>query len=299
MWVDRARRSAPHLWVIGGFGNAGILGYDVTADTWDVAAHPALPGGVTDVHDAAVGTIDGIVYLAGGVDAAGTALTTCYAFDPAADSWSTKASVPTATKDMGFFVHGGKLYLIGGWNNASGSLSTVQIYDPATDSWSSGASTPTPWRGAVCGVIGGIAYCAGGLTSSSNAGLCYSYDPATDSWSAALATMPTHVWDAAGGAVAGRLVVVGGLNPSSATVANVQIYDPGANSWSAGTSMANAMDEMACVAVGDLLYKMGGTTNDGNSGKRDWLYVYDIAANSWTQLTSAPGQRYGHVMAAS
>src|SRR5690242_6868647 len=45
---------------------------------------------------------NGRIYAAGGFDGQGNFLTTFEMYDPATDTWTTKASVPVARNDMGF-----------------------------------------------------------------------------------------------------------------------------------------------------------------------------------------------------
>jgi N-acetylneuraminic acid mutarotase len=58
------------------------------------------------------------------------------AYDPNANGWSTKASMPSGTEryDAAVRVINGKLYVAGG-HNAGGVIGTVEIYNPVTDTW--------------------------------------------------------------------------------------------------------------------------------------------------------------------
>ena len=96
-------------------------------------------------RSAAVG---GKIYIFGGSGWDGT-LSTVLEYDPARDSWATKAAMPTPHTRMGVAVLDGQVYLVGG-NDGDGA---VYAYDPAVDSWQEKASLPGPrfWLG--CGVI--------------------------------------------------------------------------------------------------------------------------------------------------
>ena len=54
----------------------------------------------------------------------------------AEDSWTTKASMPTARAQLGVAVVNGKIYAIGGENNSATGPNVLNIneaYDPATN----------------------------------------------------------------------------------------------------------------------------------------------------------------------
>ena len=107
---------------------------------------PALLGG------AGFGIINGHLYVAGGRSDANIVLNSLYDYDIAADTWTTKASLPVADNVPGSGVAAGQLVLMGGGNPfAAGSnnlsanfapetTNQVMIYDPGTDAWSAGPS---------------------------------------------------------------------------------------------------------------------------------------------------------------
>jgi N-acetylneuraminic acid mutarotase len=74
------------------------------------------------------------------------------AYDPVTNTWSTKASMPTARNGLRAEVLDGKLYAVGGHDGVS-SLNVVEIYDPATNTWSTGDSMPTARYIFASGVI--------------------------------------------------------------------------------------------------------------------------------------------------
>ena len=64
-------------------------------------------------------------------------------YDPASNSWSTGAAMPTSRDDAAVATVGGKVYAIGG-RNSGNPVGTVEVYDPATNTWASGSPMPTP-----------------------------------------------------------------------------------------------------------------------------------------------------------
>jgi N-acetylneuraminic acid mutarotase len=72
--------------------------------------------------------INGILYVAGGVGSA----TAVEAYDPAADTWTTKAPMPTARAGAAAGVINGVLYVAGGntTNSNSTGLAMLEAFTP-------------------------------------------------------------------------------------------------------------------------------------------------------------------------
>ncbi|MDP2990444.1 MAG: kelch repeat-containing protein, partial [Kiritimatiellota bacterium] len=86
-------------------------------------------------------------------------------YDPATNTWATKASMPAAGSWFASGVFNGKLYAIGG-SIGGASSNTVYVYDPLADTWTTETSMPTARSGAAGGVINGVLYVAGGSNST-------------------------------------------------------------------------------------------------------------------------------------
>jgi N-acetylneuraminic acid mutarotase len=91
-------------------------------------------------------------------------------YDPATNTWTTKAPMPTPRIGLSLAVLNNKIYAIGGATYSDGkliALNTVEEYDPETDSWRSCESMPTP-RGWLCTeVVSGTIYAIGGWNGTS------------------------------------------------------------------------------------------------------------------------------------
>ncbi len=139
--------------------------YDPGTNTWTGKTAPphAHQGGAGAV-------IGGKFYLVGGWDELGSASTnitgTLDVYDPATDTWTTKAPMPTARQLLAAGVIGGKLYAVGGIDNGSLFFNTVEVYDPATDIWTPQPPMPTARAWLAAGVINGVLYAVGGVNGS-------------------------------------------------------------------------------------------------------------------------------------
>ena len=101
----------------------------------------------TDRYGAAAATLNGKIYVFGGFGSAGYT-GALEEYDPASDTWTTRATNPEARYFPGFVALNGKLYAVGGYRYGSTSSATrVDEYSPLTDTWTQMANLPTGRRG--------------------------------------------------------------------------------------------------------------------------------------------------------
>jgi N-acetylneuraminic acid mutarotase len=135
--------------------------YDPVTDTWTKKADMPTPRAALST-----GVVDGKVYVIGGShqkNAANdfTGLPTVEEYDPAADTWTRKADMPTARHALAASMVNGKIYVIGGADRRN-TFRTVEEYDPTADRWAKKADMPTP-RFNLCGsVVDGKIYAIAG-----------------------------------------------------------------------------------------------------------------------------------------
>ena len=199
----------------------------------------------------AAGVVNGILYAVGGNDGV-SFLGTVEAYDPATNTWTTKASMPTVRTGLATGVVNGILYAVGG--NDGSFLATVEAYDPATNTWTTKDSMPTARTGLAAGVVNGILYAVGGNDGMSFLGTVEAYDPATNTWTTK-ASMPTVRTDLAAEVVNGILYAVGGNNgPFLGTVEAYRVT----NTWTTKAPMLTARHQLAAGVVNGILYAVGG-----------------------------------------
>jgi hypothetical protein len=200
---------------------------------------------------------------------------TVEAYDPATNTWMTKAPLPTPTDRIGVATINGKLYVVGGDGTAA--------YDPATDAWTTKAPMPLPQQ-VSAGAINGILYAVGGLCGGSSCPV-QAYDPATDTWTTK-APMPTARYGMGVGVVNGLLYAVGGygLPPLPNTqVATVEAYDPTTDTWTTKASLPGAQNYPGVGVINGALYSVGDPD----------LEAYDPVTGTWTARASMPTVRFG------
>ena len=80
--------------------------------------------------------LNGKIYAIGGARVwPGQAVSTVEEYDPATDTWTTKAPMPTARRSLSTSVVNGKIYAIGGKEATTGvAVARVEEYDPGPTS---------------------------------------------------------------------------------------------------------------------------------------------------------------------
>jgi N-acetylneuraminic acid mutarotase len=97
-------------------------------------------------------------------------------YDPVANTWTAKASMPTARSSLRATAVNGKIYAIGGDGVSANGLLTVESYDTATNTWATRASLPAGNPISSADTVNGLIY------AIRDYGEVDVYDPATNSW---------------------------------------------------------------------------------------------------------------------
>jgi N-acetylneuraminic acid mutarotase len=209
------------LYVVGGTTGtpvATVEAYDPAADTWTTKA--PMP---TARHAPGAAVINGILYVVGGAagaDADHASLATVEAYDPATNTWTPKASMPTARARLGAAAIDGILYAVGGYTSLASAL--VEAYDPISDTWTRKTPMSVPRHGLGVGAMDGRLYAVGGWMNGTRA-TNEAYDPLSDTWTTK-AQMPTPRVALGVAATGGILYAVGGSN--GGPLATVEAYRP-------------------------------------------------------------------------
>jgi len=257
--------------------NGGLTGWTTKA--------PMLGGGV---NAAAGGVINGVWYIAGGGPPGGSTTNGLQAYDPVANTWTTRTPAGVSRGAAAAGVIANKLYVAGGAISLDYNTPTLalEIYDPVTDSWTGGAALSVPRAGAASAVIGDKLYVAGGQGSFPYHAVTALeiYDPISNSWTAG-APLPTAVGNAVGAAINGKFYVAGGTT-GPANVALLQIYDPVSNTWTSGTPLSGPRGYASGGVIDGKLVVVGGV--DASSTLIPTVEIYDPVTDAWTTGTPEP-----------
>ncbi len=197
--------------------------YDPATDQWTAKAPIPAPrkGVVTAV-------VNNILYVMGDFASFATSSVNSApgveAYDPATDTWTQKAQMPTSRSNFMLSVLNNMIYAVGGMTDTL--QATTEAYDPATNTWTPKAPMPGPRTGFAPGVINGILYVAGGVNERGLAGPTYAYDPMFDTWSTSL-TIPILTGSPAGAATdEGVFFLFGGSSSGGKILPAVQAFVP-------------------------------------------------------------------------
>ncbi len=200
------------------------------------------------------------------------------------NTWTSKATMPTARRLLAAGAVNGKLYALGG--DGVGSKTENEEYDPASNSWSVKTPMPTPRTGLAVAGIGGKLYAVGGYEAYSR-DTNEAYDPVTNTWSTK-ASMPTPRYWLSAAPVNGKLYAIGGMTTTVVLSANEE-YDPVADSWAVKTPMPSARYLLAAGVIDGRLYALGG---QGSTLYFQANEAYDPQSDAWTVKAAMPTGRY-------
>ncbi len=240
--------------------------YDPATDTWTQKADMPTPR-----TNLSTSVVDGKIYAIGGISDAlygyrvptGIVYSTVEEYDPATDTWTQKADMPTARHCLSTSVVDGKIYAIGGlgkpgvtdaWGNLAATV--VEEYDPATDRWTTKASIPGGKHWLSTSVVDGKIYAIGGKVVASARATVEEYEPATDTWTRKT-NMPTARWGLSTSVVNGKIYAIGGS--SWEIFSTVEAYDPATDTWTKKPDMPTARCLLSTSVVNGKIYAIGGS----------------------------------------
>jgi N-acetylneuraminic acid mutarotase len=118
----------------------------------------------------AVAVAEGKIYAVGGRlrHSFGANLDINEEYDPATDTWSARAPLPTTRSGLAAATLDGVIYAFGG-EGPDGTFDESEAYDPASDSWMNATAMPTARHGLGSAVVDGLIYVvAGGVSPGSS-----------------------------------------------------------------------------------------------------------------------------------
>lgn len=252
------------------FGGAPGLSQP-TAEAWSLdtktpgAQWKAIAPMPTARISAYAAAVNGKIYIIGGWYLNGTARVVppqVLEYDPAANTYETKASMTSPSYFMAGAVVENKIFVMGGIINNAYSNST-QVYDPATDKWAASTASTLTVGHATASAIDNVIYLIGGNTSATayfKTVLKGTVTGTTITWKK-MGDFPIFIAGAASGVANGTLYVAGGVN-AEGTKASVYKYDAVKDKWAASFQMPVASDYTRnMVGDGTALYYIHGEDN--------------------------------------
>ena len=263
-----------------------------------------LPTGRLDLTTS---VLDGKIYVIGGYEGdsdgrEGSVRVEVY--DPSANTWQTRADLPTGRGGLASVVMGGKIYTMGGSpGSAYPPVAVVEVFDPQTGAWSKLPDLLEALDGAAASQVDGRLFVIGGTYYSDQTQERISiasveeFDPQANAW-VKKADMPTSRYALSAGALNGKIYAIGGMISTFQMVTYayatpaVEVYDPQTDSWEKKADMPAAKAGAAMAILNGKIYIFGGTDSDLGDGSTS-IYVYDPVKDAWTSLPDMPLNRFG------
>ena len=275
----------------GDFALSKVEMYDPETDTWERRAD--MP---TARFAASTSVVDGKIFAIGGEQLKkikrykGSAyefkkLPTVEMYDPATDTWTQKADMPTVRSYLSTSVMDGKIYAIGGMSssNEQWRLETVEVYDPLTDTWAKARDISDARSCAAISVVNGEIYAIGGRGWSGSQNKLDPYlssvevfNLKTNRWQKKT-EMPTPKTSHTASVIDGKIYVIGGYiqeGKKLKNLATIESYDPATARWTQEPDMLIGKSGHTTEVIDGKIYIFGGDS-DVAEGPLTSVEVYD------------------------
>jgi hypothetical protein len=153
------------------------VGPALRSDEWTELAPAPVP--LTEVAAAA---LDGRIWVAGGLDEQGRAVSTVQVYDPATDSWSRGPELPDAVHHAALVAAEGSLFLLGGYvgSGFGQTTSAVRYLAPGATTWADAEPLPDGRAAGAAAWDGSRFVYGGGVGPRGLAGDVFAIE--TDTW---------------------------------------------------------------------------------------------------------------------
>lgn len=217
-------------------------------------------------------------------------------YDPATNTWTYRASMPTPRLAFGIAVYNNKIYCIGGQSNHT-YTGANEVYDPATNTWETKTPMPTARSWVAANVVNGKIFVMSGYTPISSS-LNEVYDPKTDTWEtmAPSPEVPILDYSLASCVFDNKIYLMGGLSSDQEHNLN-QIYDPKTNTWSIGAYSPSSIEGgAAATSTGAFapkrIYLIGPSAHLSHDNSFYSNRDYNPKTDHWAAAAEMPTVRF-------
>jgi N-acetylneuraminic acid mutarotase len=180
-----------------------------------------------------------------------------------------------------------------GWSGLSSPAEPVSD-GPSMGAWTTKAGLPTARSEVAVAEAGGKVYVVGGYADGrADQPLNQEYDPASNTWRqrAPMLRGANHI---ATIGFDGKLYAIGGfLEQNFSAIADLSAYNPSSDRWTALAPLPTPLGSMAVAVLEGRIHAVGGAGGASHSERKtvNVHFVYDVAANTWTESTPLPFPR--------
>jgi N-acetylneuraminic acid mutarotase len=257
--------------------------YNIANNTWTSTLAPGPLG----MHHPNLASVDGKIYVLGGMKAPWNPTGESFKYDIATNKWANVAPVPIGVGSAAVGVLDKKIWLVGGWKSGKGGtgLTTtgeVFEYDVDVDKWTAHPSIPLPQPRDHAGpaVINSTLYIVGGRVGSptANRDTVFSLNLASPDrkWTE-LAKLPFVRGGISAAAVGNKIYAFGGegnFQSPKGVFGDAFVYDVGTNKAEVLGKMTVPRHGFGAVTVGQEIYLPGGGLRMGGGEATDTMEAY-------------------------
>ena len=261
---------------------------------WRVA--PSLPGARGEMKAT---TLDGRIYVPGGLRGLGRSTNRLDIFDAVTEGWTTATGMPTGLNHHATATLDGTVYVLGGNADFGDPPGTYAFaYDPSVDEWRGISQLPDGRWGHEALAHDGRIFVLGGVPDGDTDIDTFIYDPVADGWERA-SPIPTRREHVAAASIDDALVVISGRWDGK-NLRAVEAYDPAADAWESRATLPTPRSGFGAAVVEGAIYVVGGedpsTLGGWTSAK---VERYDPDTDSWEGVSDAPLAVHGHAVVES
>jgi N-acetylneuraminic acid mutarotase len=235
-------------------------------------------------------TLDGLIYVIGGLGVGWSIRDELEIYDPVADARDTGARLPVGLHHTTIAAAGDRIYVSGGYNfDFESYQSAVYAYDPETDDWETVAELPAPRAAHAMVAMDDLLYVVGGV--GPRADELWIYDLQADTWDESAPPLPTPREHLAAVALDGLLYVVGGRTDVG-NLGTLEVYDPAAGEWTTLAEMPTPRGGITASALEGHIHVTGGEVFSPPA-TYDQHEIYDPVTDTWETGDPMPTARHG------
>ncbi|WP_455218567.1 Kelch repeat-containing protein [Kaarinaea lacus] len=285
--------------LVGACDNGGGSGVRISG-AWEEVTPLDIPR-----YDLGVVAMGDKLYVLGGYS--GSNLPMVDEYDPATDTWTSKANMPSPRRKMATASVNGKIYLISGSDSQGSDLRftfTTEEFDPLTNQWTSkqdmpivALPRPSYFRVTAASVNQKIYVATYNDNRSDGQSGLYMYDPLTDTWDANLTPPPfMHYEQPSAASSNGKFYVYTHSSFQGSPGGKLMEYDPSNDIWIILPSPRVSVERATLASYDETLFLIGGVTQTGPYAEyktyHDTVQAFDIASQTWVVLDSMHNPRH-------
>jgi YVTN family beta-propeller protein len=195
----------------------------------------------------------GVIYIAGGLDAASTTVGGVFSMNPTSGHLTPLGSLARPVHDAAAAMISGKLFVFAG--GAGIGSDAVQAFDPATGTGSVVGHLPVALSDLAAAQVGDVTYLVGGYDGTRPRSEIYATTDGTTF--STVGHLPVGLRYPAVTELGGRLVIAGGL-ASSGPVNDVYTFDPSSGATTLMAHLPAPVAHAAAFTLGGRIYVVGG-----------------------------------------